>query len=206
MKKIFYFVALVAISLLLVQCEQISYGNNASGSHNGHEYVDLGLSVKWATCNVGAESPEDYGDYFAFGELEPKTTYNWSTYNDDWGYEFGAPDLLASYSDAATVNWGDTWRMPTKDELEDLYYDCEWKWTKFKGIEGYKITGANGNSIFLPAASFMIEDKLKGKNYSNYYWSKSIGTYLQFSEYGVHVSDGHGSSFFEGFPIRPVCP
>ena len=81
MKKIFYLVALVAISLLFVQCEQNGMGS-ASGAHNGHEYVDLGLpsGLKWATCNVGANSPEEYGDYFAWGETEPKTTYNWDSY------------------------------------------------------------------------------------------------------------------------------
>ncbi|MBQ5370375.1 MAG: T9SS C-terminal target domain-containing protein, partial [Bacteroidaceae bacterium] len=121
---------------------------------DGHEYVDLGLSVKWATCNVGADSPEDYGDYFAWGETSPKSTYDWSTYK--WCK--GAYDNLTKYNtnsgfgtvdnknqldlsdDAARANWGGSWRMPTDEEFIELGEKCSWKRTTQNGVKGYKVT------------------------------------------------------------------
>ena len=124
-----------------------------------HEAVDLGLSVKWATCNVGASSPEEYGDYFAWGETTTKSSYTDSNSATD-----GVSDselqfrgitsygnLTAAY-DAATANWGSKWRMPTRDEIKELNEECTWVWTTQSGVEGCKVTGPNGNSIFLPAA------------------------------------------------------
>ena len=137
-----------------------TYDNSVgNGHHNGHEWVDLGLSVKWATCNVGASSPEDYGDYFAWGETETKETYE--SYNS-LIHGFSISDLesqgyidsegnLTPLHDAATANWGGNWRMPTKEEIEELEKECLWKWTTLNGIKGYKITGLNNNCIFLPA-------------------------------------------------------
>ncbi len=120
------------------------------GYIDGHEYVDLGLSVKWATCNVGASSPSDYGNYYAWGETSTKSSYdeeNSRTYDKSMGDIAGNP----SY-DAARANWGGSWRMPTKDEIGELISKCSRKWTTLNGHYGYKITGPNGNSIFLPAA------------------------------------------------------
>ena len=137
-----------------------TYDNGVrNGHHNGHEWVDLGLSVKWATCNVGASSPEDYGDYFAWGETETKETYE--SYNslirgfsisdlESQGY-IDSEGNLTPLHDAATANWGGNWRMPTKEEIEELEEECSWKWTTLNGIKGYKITGLNDNCIFLPA-------------------------------------------------------
>lgn len=137
-----------------------TYGNVVgNGWHNGHEWVDLGLSVKWATCNVGASSPEDYGDYFAWGETETKETYE--SYNslirgfsisdlESQGY-IDSEGNLTPLHDAATANWGGNWKMPTKEEIEELEEECSWKWTTLNGIKGYKITGLNDNCIFLPA-------------------------------------------------------
>ena len=118
---------------------------------NGHEYVDLGLSVKWATCNVGANKPEDYGDYFAWGETETKSSYrenNSITYGKNYSDIGGR-----SRYDAARANWGGTWRLPTKAELEELENKCTWKWTTQNGVNGYKVTGPNSKSLFLPAAN-----------------------------------------------------
>ena len=132
MKKIVYLVALVAISLLFVQCKQ-NGSSQGQGKHEGYEYVDLGLSVKWATCNVGATTPEGYGDYFAWGETKPKDYYAWSTYKycdsssltltkycskSYYGKDSFSDNktILDSEDDAATVNWGGAWRMPTKEE------------------------------------------------------------------------------------------
>lgn len=138
--------------------------NNSSdignGQHNGYEWVDLGLisGLKWATCYVGASSPEESGDYFAWGETEPKETYdncNSLTYGlsildlESQGYIDSKGNLTPSH-DAARANWGGNWRMPTEEEVEDLKIECIWEWTTQNGVSGYKVIGPNGNSIFLP--------------------------------------------------------
>ena len=128
---------------------------STGSSANGHEYVDLGLSVKWATCNVGADNPWDYGDYFAWGETEPKNNYDWDTYkwgngrnnytynkyNNDETYDTVDNKLtLESQDDAATANWGGAWRMPTVNELKALLDSCYWEWTASyndKSVKGY---------------------------------------------------------------------
>ena len=137
-----------------------------------YEYVDLGLSVNWATCNVGASSPEEYGDYFAWGETETKSEYTWATYKyckgsentltkycDDSNYgNNGFEDniiTLLPEDDVAHVKWGGKWRMPTEAEFNELIYSCDWAWTTQNGVMGYKVTskktGYTGCSIFLPA-------------------------------------------------------
>ena len=118
---------------------------------NGHEYVDLGLSVKWATCNVGANAPEQYGDYFAWGETMPKRRY---TRKNSLTYEKTMGDISGHVNyDAATANWGGDWRMPTKEEMQELLDNCKWEETELNGVEGYKVTSkVNSNYIFLPAA------------------------------------------------------
>lgn len=122
----------------------------ATGIINGHGYVDLGLSVKWATCNVGASSPSDYGDYFAWGETSTKSEY---TEDNSVTYEKSMGDISGdSRYDAARANWGGTWRLPTKVEIDELVKRCKRKWTTYGGHEGYLITGPNDKSIFLPAA------------------------------------------------------
>ena len=195
------------------------------GMENGHEYVDLGLSVKWATCNVGATAPEEYGDYFAWGEVEPKEEYNWSTYkygtaydqlikychNSSYGKD-GFTDnktVLDPEDDAVIVNWGGNWRMPTKAEQDELRNNCTWTWTSQNGVNGYKVTGLNGNSIFLPASGSMDYDGLINIGLESVYWSNSvIDTNLIFSS-GLYfdqekVSWGGGARYV-GLPIRPVC-
>lgn len=115
-----------------------------------YESVDLGLSVKWAAYNVGAENPWEYGDYFAYGETEPKDEY---TMENCLTYEKSIPDLAGNPEyDAATANWGDGWRLPMKSEIQELIDNCEWEWTELEGVSGYNVTGPSGNSIFLPAA------------------------------------------------------
>ena len=192
----------------------------------GHEYVDLGLSVKWATCNVGATTPEEYGDYFAWGEVEPKTTYNWSTYkyckgtletltkycyDSDYGKN-GFTDnktVLDPEDDAATANWGGEWRMPTKAEQDELLNNCTWTWTTQKGVKGYKVVGPNGNSIFLPAAGYMFEGTLYNAGSYGHYWSSSLYTVIPGYAYYVHFYsvyvDWDGSNRYYGLTVRPVC-
>jgi uncharacterized protein YjdB len=168
------------------------------------EYVDLGLSVKWATFNVGASKPEEYGDLFAWGETKPKATYDWSTYNlsngrsyshtkycpsdksDYWGGS-GSPDnktVLDFDDDAANVNWGESWRMPTDTEWTELRENCTWTWTddyNGTGIAGQIVTskkaGYTNNSIFLPAAGLQNGTSLLYVGSIGYYWSSSLYTY-----------------------------
>lgn len=192
---------------------------------NGHEYVDLGLSVKWATCNVGASQPEEYGDYFAWGETTPKSTYDSSTYKWCRGSiitltkyntesSYGTVDnktTLELSDDAARANWGGSWRMPTKAEQDELREKCTWTWTTQNGVSGYKVTSKiNGKSIFLPASGCRSGRSLFYAGSYGTYWSSSLYTdnpsyafYLSFrSSYVRWYSNGR----FGGHSVRPVCP
>ena len=193
---------------------------------NGHAYVDLGLSVKWAIMNVGATSPEDYGDYFAWGETEPKEEYSWETYkwcdgdfNDLTKYcsrsDFGIVDnktVLDLEDDAANVNWGGAWRMPTKAELDELIENCTWSWTTQNGVDGYTVTSnTNGKSIFLPAAGYRNETFSDEVGTFGYYWSslhdnanfQHVSHNIYFEESNV---DKDSDSRYYGNSIRPVLP
>ena len=149
-----------------------------TGNENGHDWVDLGLpsGLKWATCNVGATSPEEIGSSFAWGETSPKSEYGWSTYvwcngsattltKYNTKSEYGSVDnktALDLADDAAHVNWGGSWRMPTKNEYAELKDNCTWTWTTQNGEKGYRVTSLmNGNSIFMHEWS---------------YWTKSLDT------------------------------
>lgn len=218
-----YFVRAYAVNRAGVSYgEEVSFMTN--GTENSHEYVDLGLSVKWATCNVGANAPEEYGDYFAWGETEPKDYYDWSTYK--WcngSYDtptkyctnssYGTVDnktVLDKEDDAAAVNWGGNWRMPTKTEQDELRHNCTWTWTTQNGVKGYKVTSkSNGNSIFLPAAGFRYNSSLNNAGSGGSFWSSSLTTgdpnnafTLGFGSSGVH--DGYSNRYF-GRSVRPVC-
>ncbi len=154
------------------------------------EWVDLGLpsGLKWATCNVGAYAPEIYGDYFAWGETEPKETYWWDnykygTYNHDSDYskltKYNATDdkiTLEAEDDAAVQNWGGAWRMPTDDEWTELRENCIWTWTTLNGVNGYEVKAVNGNSIFLPAAGCRRGYNLDYAGDRGYCWSSLLST------------------------------
>ena len=183
---------------------------------NGHEYVDLGLSVKWATCNVGANSPEEYGDYFAWGETSTKETYDYDNCPtsrlsiselQSQGYIDSEGNLTSQY-DAATANWGGDWRMPTYGELNELRNRCTWTWMTQNGVYGCKVGGPNGNSIFLPAAGCRDRSALFSAGSGGYYWSSapyksnSCNAYrLCFVSYDRYVD--YYNCFF-GFSVRPV--
>ena len=190
---------------------------------NGHEYVNLGLSVKWATCNVGASKPEEYGGYYAWGEPEEKSNYDWSTYkwcNGSYDSQtkyctdsyYGTVDnntTLDPEDDVAHVKWGGTWRMPTFDEQKELLNNCTWKWTTQNGVNGYKVTGPNGNSIFLPAAGYRYGTVLSNSGIYGNYWSCSLDEgssnnayYLNFKS-SVYF-DWFNSYRYYGLSVRPV--
>ena len=143
-----------------------NYEEVETGEINGHAYVDLGLSVKWATCNVGANSPEEYGQYFAWGETSPKTVFTEenSLTNKKHMEDFSGDEQY----DAAAANWGGGWRMATSDEYTELINDCTWVLVE---NEGYKVTGPNGNSIFIPTSGFYNGSSLD--NSGTYSWSST---------------------------------
>ncbi|MCD7721083.1 MAG: protein kinase, partial [Prevotellaceae bacterium] len=177
-----------------------------SGFINGHEYVDLGLSVKWATCNVGARVPSVFGDYFAWGETKPKSSYtkdNSVTSGKSVGEIAGNP-----FYDAARANWGGTWRLPTKAELEELISECQWEWTPMGSHNGYKVTGTNGKSIFLPAAGRRDGASLYSTGGYGGYWSST--PYDDDTQYACSLYFSNGNfgrrwiSRSLGRSVRPV--
>ena len=203
-------------------CSRNGYTNGTNGTENGHEYVDLGLSVKWASCNVGATAPEKYGNYYAWGEVLPKTGYySWTTYKYYDGNSltkyctdstYGTVDnktTLEAMDDAAAYNWGGSWRMPTDAEWTELRSQCTWTWTTRNGENGYEVKSKlNGNSIFLPAAGFRRDLSRPKVGYFGYFWSSSL--YNSKYSWGVYFySDDIRSSMelrIHGRSVRPVCP
>ncbi len=193
---------------------------------NTKEWVDLGLpsGTLWATCNVGANNPEEYGDYFAWGETFSKDYYDWTTYK--WCN--GSMDGITKYSyasgnicfidckselepedDVAYVQWGPSWRMPTKAQQDELREYCTWTWTTQNGVNGYLVIGPNGNSIFLPVAGNSCEELPYNAESGGFYWSRTlnieinqIAYFLYFDSENVRLSC-HNRSF--GFPVRAVC-
>ena len=189
------------------------------------EAVDLGLpsGLKWASMNVGATKPEEYGEYFAWGETQPKTDYSWSTYkwcngssNTQTKYNtsssYGTVDnktVLDPEDDAAHVNWGGSWRMPTLEEYDELINKCTWTWTTQNGVKGRLVTGPNGKSIFLPVAGFRNVANLYYAGSYGSYWSSSLRTDYPLIAWLVSfnsddVRRGSGSGRDGGFSVRPV--
>ena len=187
-----------------------------TGTINGHEYVDLGLSVKWATCNIGASSPTDYGNYYAWGETRTKSDY--MSRNSVTFYlseaELKSRSIidtdgnLTSAYDAARVNWGSTWRMPTFEEIKELKEKCIWTWTTQDGRNGYRVTGSNGKSIFLPAAGCRSYTSLCNAGSFGYYWSATCAATITSEAYSLYFkSDCYDWSNYLrlcGRVVRPV--
>ncbi len=219
MKKVSFYLLLGAMLAIFSACSK-------------HDYVDLGLpsGTLWATCNVGADSPEAFGDYFAWGETKPQQavdenqdTYGWKT------YAFGKRRHLTKYctdsyygenemvdnkttleicDDAAYINWGGKWRMPTKNEVEELLEACTWTWTTVNGVNGHEVKGPNGNSIFLPAAGAYARSEFKGNGIVGAYWSSSLveedtdeATCMAF--YGEEY-ESNSMDRYMGMTVRPV--
>ena len=189
--------------------------------------VDLGLSVFWGENNLGANTPEDYGDYFAWGETSVKGIYSWKTYKYCNGSEttltkycydnaYGTVDdklILGSEDDAAVVNLGGFWRIPTIDEWTELYEKCNWMWVVQNGINGYKITGPSGNSIFLPVAGFIFNKSSYYLGSDGFYWTNSLhinDESKSFDASGVSMSFDKINLSYHGLrcvgrSIRPIC-
>lgn len=243
MKKNIYL--LVTLFACFVGCkENDSVEENVTmPDFNGHEYVDLGITYNgktlyWATCNVGASSPEEYGNYYAWGETTPKELYDWSTYKwaagqshtendlckytvadrntDGCWYDGGnfigdGKRILDPEDDAATANWGGSWRMPTGQEVSLLYNECSWTWTMLNGVPGVNVMGRNGNSIFLPSAGYRDIDGLRGEKESGHFFTSELSPYSLFV-YRIDAWKYHDPQLgiqsiyrYLGFSIRPVC-
>lgn len=201
-------------------------GTNVSGSYNGHDYVDLGLpsGTLWATCNVGASSPEGYGKYYAWGETNTKSDYGWSNYKYANGAYYkltkycnrssygnnGFTDnltVLQSGDDAATANWGSGWHMPTRTEMEELCYLPN-TWTTRNGVSGRLFTAYNGNTLFLPAAGMRGDGYDYDAGNRGYYWSSSLGPDKPSAVWLLCFTSGDCSMYDynrnSGYSVRPV--
>ena len=207
----------------------IVYSEPCVFDNNGHSYVDLGLpsGALWATCNVGASTPEDAGEFYAWGETETKDNYSWSTYKwcdgeicnstnktltkycDRGG--FGLMDgklSLEPEDDVAHVKWGGQWHMPTKEEFQELMDNCTIEWIKLSdALHAYKFTGANGNSMILPAAGEWSNTTFRSDDFN--YWAADLTNYrsssgnvlLYDTKNSVRIS---GSGRYQGYAVRPV--
>ena len=180
-----------------------------SGTINGHEYVDLGLpsGLKWATCNVGANSPEEYGDYYAWGEVETKSEYVESN-SKTYGKSMSDISGNSTY-DVARAKWGGSWRIPTKEEYEELINSCKWEGVTKNGKKGHKFTGPNGSSIFLPAAGYRDGSSLLSAGDGCYYWGstpdESGGRYAcSLLFYNSVINDVYWLYRYDGLGVRPV--
>ena len=178
-----------------------------------HVAVDLGLpsGTKWATCNVGASKPEEYGGYYAWGETEEKEVYSQDAYMyyKNGEYVNLGSDISGTKYDVAHVKWGGNWCMPTKDDIKELLDNCTYEWTTLNGVNGRKFTSnINGNSIFLPAAGYRWYGALRIAGEDGYYWlstqypdGSSYAYSLYFESYGAYWSDGDR---YCGQSVRPV--
>lgn len=173
--------------------------------------IDLGVGVKWACCNVGAKEPVECGNYYAWGETTTKYTYDLSSYKFWYGWRYIDYDYdeLEPPDDAATVNWGSKWRMPTAKDFQKIIDNCKWTWIRLNDIGGMKITGPNGYSIFLPAAEEYVNDHVYGANLNGRYWTKtrqdSSFAWAYCLHFGISYFDGvtNDRPYF-GLSVRPV--
>lgn len=219
MKK-FFILAALALLPFFAKAQ-----NLCPDSHHPH-MIDLGLpsGTKWACCNVGASTPDGYGSFFAWGETQTKSTFNWSTYcwcngsettltkynnSSDYGTVDNKPQLDFS-DDAARANWHGSWCMPTIAELEELKANCSYIWTTINGVKGGKFTSrSNGSSIFLPAAGWHNATSLNCRGEYGSYWSSSLkeslpngARCLDFDSNGVYANSHYYR--FHGHSVRPV--
>ena len=209
--------------------------SNGIGVISGHEYVDLGLSVMWATCNIGASKPEEYGNYYAWGESRSKSNYSWSSYdycngssstltkycsNRNYGYN-GYTDyynFLVPEDDVAHDSWSGCWRIPTFWEISELCSECSWTWMTRNGVKGYEVTsnvpGYEGRSIFLPAAGYCNGTSKNDVGVIGGYWSNSLYKSDPRRAFMLEMGQDSDEDIYErdisyryyGLSVRPVCP
>ena len=208
-------------SVLKYDASNVDYVNFSAPINTGtHEAVDLGLpsGLKWATCNIGASAPEEVGYYFAWGEVEVKEEFTWCTYK--WTNEcqvtptkYGdqPAQTLEPEDDAAHVLWGGSWRMPTADDMEELFAKCSRKFVVQNGVQGLLVTGSNGNTIFLPLGGYKQGTEFLKVNERAYWWTSTrpAGYTQQATFYGSQYDQGrtyinNRSNRFAGFNIRAV--
>jgi hypothetical protein len=194
-----------------------SSNETSTGILNGHEWVELGLSVKWATCNIGASNPTEYGGYFSWGGTYSKKSFNsydCSTYYKSrnelksGGYIDNDFNLTTKY-DAANFIWNGTWRVPTYQEISELKDKCKWTYITQNNVVGYLVTGPNGNSIFLPAAGHIVLTELRDAGTCGSYWSSTPDNGVNLAyRLGFNTSDNWIYSGYLsrecGAPIRAV--
>lgn len=185
-------------------------------NHNHPHMIDLGLpsGTKWACCNVGADVPEGFGGYYAWGETEEKNSYTWDNYkcydSNTGDYINIGSNISGTSYDVAHVKWGGSWRMPMLSEVQELCNNCSWEWTLVNGVNGQKVTGSNGNSIFLPAAGHRFDTDIY--NYGTYgiYWSDMLCgedyseryVYSLYFDSNSYVSENRRR--YDGRTVRPV--
>lgn len=213
MKRIFTFIVVITFFATLSSCTKSESPKSDSNA------IDLGLSVKWAACNLGASAPEEYGQYFAWAEISEKNEYTWSKYKYCDGSSYvmfgdeitkytGKTDALQNSDDAANVLLGDGWRIPTTSELQELIDKCKWTLETVGGHSGYTVTGPNGNSIFLPFAGFKNEEGFQEGGRGGYYWSANIYEYFNGLADDLEITPGVTIvGYFDrcnGLTIRPV--
>ena len=201
-----------------------------SGVYNNYGYVDLGLpsGTLWATTNVGASTPEGYGDYYAWGETEPKDEYTWSTYQhangsestltkycneEDYGNN-GFVDNLTTLDledDAAAANWGTGWRMPTKNEMDELYNSCTSEFTTQNGVTGVKFTAPNGNTVFFPISGVKVDNSVRGEGEDALYWSnmhvysdQNLAYCYSLNHIGGDVIYSNNMPRYVGYSVRAI--
>lgn len=225
-----------AVLIALVVSKPTTVESNSQpvliGYYNGHEYVDLGLpsGTLWATCNLGATKPEDYGDFYAWGETQTKSVYSWASYrytrgtswldarltkycnNSEYGYN-GFTDgltILQSDNDAATVHWGTGWSIPSDEQWQELLDNTDNHWTTQNGIKGRVFVAKNGETLFLPAAGYWYPDRDFVQIVGSF-WSRSIDTppsmakHFGFDWQDVNNGRVSGIGRSAGLNIRAVC-
>ena len=231
MQKITKAIADIILIIAIICAAGCKKDNGGNGTYKGHDYVDLGLpsGTMWATCNVGAESPDQYGDYFAWGETAPKATYNWSTYKycngdynqltkycsqSDFGYNGFTDDLntLQPSDDAATANWGEGWSTPTYNQWVELLTKCSHSWTTINEVKGCLFTARNGNSIFLPAGDSRNDEDSRIIDDTGSYWSSTLHQYMPDGVKGFQfIISFEDCDLYDTFcrasgrPVRAVC-
>ncbi len=192
-----------------VELSKVDFIDFTTPDDGVHEGVDLGLSVVWAAYNVGAAAPEQYGEFFAWGETAQKSNYGeeYYSYFNNQQYQYIGRNITGTRYDAARSNWGAPWRMPTLTEVRELQQQCQWEKTTVNGVTGYRVTGPNGRSIFLPAAGYQPADKREQAGTEGYYWTSIVNSDMPSSAYTLNFrgySDDWSASRAYGFSVRAV--